>query len=397
MGIYHAPTASRLLYGILDEWGLPARIKNPWTRGAPFAETHAPTASDMKTDPTSKKPSAHLYLRSQKIGAFSGFFSTTLDSELNAAFGGGVSADLRDKKTIRLEYFYTSKELSARTTDAWFSEDPPLPPRDFRIFGAGTVYSSPLFTVATDFAASETFAFGRGIYANIGIRFGGKTHRSNPPWAISLAVDGASERYVGRDGAEVGAGSRYAAKFEYFGKNSALFRVGTNIRAESFGGDIERGSGQLYYRFPVSRTVPIQFSRVSLNLARNAKETPVIDDYEAGVGLNLWKFRTFFSINLSTLSYATEPFPYPVIDTTSRWKSAKFSGDISYRLRLFLLSAKTSCLIQDEKEPLWTASLSSSFHKKRGYFTLKASSEDMADFLQGFRNWLLTLSWRVSL
>ncbi|MDR1277127.1 MAG: hypothetical protein LBK02_00080, partial [Treponema sp.] len=29
-GLYHNPTGSRLLYGILDEWGLPARIRNPW-------------------------------------------------------------------------------------------------------------------------------------------------------------------------------------------------------------------------------------------------------------------------------------------------------------------------------------------------------------------------------
>ena len=34
-GLYHETTGSRLLWGILDEAGLPARIKNVWNRGAP--------------------------------------------------------------------------------------------------------------------------------------------------------------------------------------------------------------------------------------------------------------------------------------------------------------------------------------------------------------------------
>jgi hypothetical protein len=386
MGIYHTPTASRLLYGALDEWGLPARIKNPWAHAAPFAENHAPTVSDLKTEPSSKEPSAYLYLKSAKIGAFNGFVSTSLDNQLNAAFGGGVSADFQDKKAIRLEYFYKNRELPRRTANTWFSEDPPLPQRDSRIFGACAAFSSPLFTLAGDFAGSETFAFGRGVYANIGVRFGGKTSRANPPWAVSFAADGASARYVGWDGSECGAGFRYAAKFEYFGKNNALFRAGVNARAERFDCGFERGSGQLYYRFPTIRNASVQFSRVSLNIARNASESPVLDDYEAAVGLKLWKFRALFSIGLSALADAQES--YPIIDP-SVWETIKFSGDISYKLGLFLLSAKTGCLIQNE--PLWNVSFSSSLHGKRGYFTLKAASDAAAE------TWLLTLSWRLSL
>ncbi|MDR0644047.1 MAG: hypothetical protein LBG05_03890 [Treponema sp.] len=398
MGIYHIPTASRLLYGALNEWGLPARIKNPWARTAPFAENHAPTVSDLITESSSKKlPSLHLYLKSAKIGAFSGFLSTSLDNEFNAALGSGISADFQDKKTLRLECFYTGKELQPRTAATWFSEEPPLPTRDFRIFGAGAVFSSPLFSLATDFANSETFAFGRGVYANIGVRFGGKTSRASLPWALSFASDGASDRYVGRNGVEPGEGFRYAAKFEYFGKNSALFRVGTTARAEYFGGDFERSSSELYYRFPMSRNAPIQFSRISFNIARNDLETPALNDYEAVAGLNLWKFRTFFSIGLSALSWSQEPFFYPLIDATNRWKSIKFSGDISYKLRFFLLSAKTGCLVKEEKEPLWNASFSYSLYGKHGRFTFKASSENLIDFFYDFENWLLTLSWRISL
>lgn len=394
MGIYHIPTASRLLYGVLDEWGLPARIKNPWVRTAPFAENHAPTVSDIKIEPSSKNPSSYLYLKSTKIGIFSGFASVSLDNDSNAAFGGGVSADFRDKKTFRLEGFYTDKELPPRTASTWFSKEPPLPPREFRIFGVGTVFSSPLFILAMDFANSETFAFGHGIYANIGVRFGGKTSRASLPWAVSFAGDGVSERYVGRDGAEPGGGFRYAAKFEYFGKNNALFRIGTNIRAGHFGGDFERGSGEFYYRFPVFRNAPVQFSRVSFNLTRNASKVPILDDYEAIAGLNLWKFRTFFSISLSSLSWSQAPFPYPLIDAASKWKSIKLSGDVSYRLRLFLLSAKTGYLIQDEKKSLWNLSLSSSLYRKHSRFTFKVSSEDL---VQNFENWFMTVSWRISL
>jgi hypothetical protein len=52
-GLYHLSTGSRLLYGLLDEWGLPARLRNTWLRSAPFVENRKPTMADLKTAPVS--------------------------------------------------------------------------------------------------------------------------------------------------------------------------------------------------------------------------------------------------------------------------------------------------------------------------------------------------------
>ncbi|MDR2370224.1 MAG: hypothetical protein LBD71_01990, partial [Treponema sp.] len=70
-GLYHKPTGSRLLLGILDEWGLPARIRNPWIRSLPFAENHSRSMADLKTEISSTKDAeAYLYLGSPQLEFF---------------------------------------------------------------------------------------------------------------------------------------------------------------------------------------------------------------------------------------------------------------------------------------------------------------------------------------
>ena len=71
LGLYHINTGSRLLYGVLDEWGLPARIRNPWIRSPPYTENHSPVSANIKTAISSTKDDeVYLYLSSPFIEIF---------------------------------------------------------------------------------------------------------------------------------------------------------------------------------------------------------------------------------------------------------------------------------------------------------------------------------------
>jgi hypothetical protein len=402
-GLYHAGTGSRLLYGTLVEYGLPARIRSPWIRAVPFVENHQPTVSDLRTEPTATlKNQAYLYIgspwftsgKNKKADLFNGFASATVDggldsaADLAAAFSGGVEAKFGKKSTFRLEGFYTGRELPPRSAATWFSEKPPLPTRDFRIFAASAALTNPLAAFAADWAYSDTAAFGTGAYANLGLRMGSR------PWAVSFAVDGASERYVGRDGSVPGAGLRGGAKFEYFGKKSSLLRLGTNVRSSGLNMDFDHGSANAYYRLPAStKNIPFRPTRVSLSASRNASDGKNIQDsYEAAFGVNFWKIRSSFSATLmekSALPDDSGLFPYPVPGGGS-FGSFKVSADASYALRMFRFGTRAGCLAQMGKPAAWDWSLSAAAQGKRGRIGLKISTTDFP------QKWAYTLSWRYA-
>jgi hypothetical protein len=414
-GLYHAGTGSRLLYGTLSEYGLPARIRSPWIRAEPFVENHQPTVSDLRTEPTATlKNQAYLYLGSpwftpwfisgqkKKAVLFNAFASATVDGgfgagsldgggdldSIAAAFSAGVESKFGKKSNFRLEGFYTGRELPPRSAATWFSEKPPLPARDFRIFAASAAFTNPLAAFAADWAYSDTAAFGTGAYANLGVRIGSR------PWAVSFAADGASERYVGRDGSVPGAGLRGGAKFEYFGKKSSLFRLGTNVRSSELDMAFDRGSANIYYRLPVSaKGSPVKFTRASLSASRNASDGKSIhDSYEAAFGMNLWKVRSSFSATLlekSALPDDSAVFPYPIPGGVS-FGSFKASADASYSLGMFRFGARASYLTQAGKPAVWDGSLSAAAQTKRGRIGLKVSAADFPE------KWAYTLSWRYA-
>ncbi|MDR3342055.1 MAG: hypothetical protein LBT14_04565 [Treponema sp.] len=386
-GLYHEPTGSRLLYGILDERGLPARIRNPWIRAVPFVEYHQPSVSDLKTEPSStKEPEAYLYLGSPSWGIFKGFASALLDETLHPAFGGGLEAQFNKKSSVRLEGFYTGKELSPRHASTWFSTSPPLPEREFHLYALGLVFTSPYIGIASDWAYSDTFAYGRDLYGNLGLRIGSK------PWRLSLAADGAGSRYVGRDGTAIGPGFRTALGIERRGKQSSLFRLHTSLRAGGLGEPFERSSSLIYYRFPAgSGGVPIRPSRISLALARNASDLDTIQDrFEGSIGLRLGPLRSVFSGTLIGISSATEPPPpFPIPEAAWNFSSAKISGELSYNVRIFQFKATVGYTVKKEKDPLWDSAWYASVRGKRSRFSLKIASPDFP------AQWTYTLSWRL--
>jgi hypothetical protein len=345
--------------------------------------------SDLKTAPSStREEEFYLYLKSPPLGALTGGTSVLLAKDLNLALGGGVTLRFNKKYSFAAEGFYTGRELGPRDVSAWFALAPPLPVRDFRIYALGLVFNSPLIDIASDWAYSETFAYGRDLYGSLGLRI------KYQPWTFSLAFDGAGNRYVGRDGSEPGAGFRAAGRIERRGKRSGLFRLGMTLRSPGPGASFDRGSYLVSYRFPVSpRNFPVKPSRVSLSLNRNASDLEKIEDrLEGTFAFTLGPVHPAFSVSFTGLTAAeTTPFPFPSPKIFQDLSSAAFSGEISYTLWIFLIKAKLGYTAKKEKEGLWETSLNLTARKNPGRFSLKIASPELP------AKWTWGISWQLEL
>ena len=397
LGIYHSGSGSRLLYGVQSEYGLPARINNVWIRSIPFMEGRSPSSRDLKTDPAAKDTSeSYLYLAlpQKLLPSFNAFASAALDEEMNPALGTGFWFG-KGGIDLRLEGFYTQKELSPRKVSSWFSSAPPLPERDFRIFALGTIFTSPWISLATDWAVSETFAWGRGVYGNAALTLG------NKPWRFSFAGDGAGSRFADRSGSTSGAGFRLAAKGEHFWPRSGLLRFQGSFRSPGLEENFDRGSLSVYFRpsapgAAAKRNNPylIRFSRASLSISRDArKPEKTADTLNSLAGFNFGPVSSVFSFALHGISCLDDTgfkylFSFPVFESP---ESFKVSGELGIKLGIVNLKTKLGYTARTHKEPLWEPSINCSVKPgKWGRIGLKIASTDFPE------KWNYTLSWRFS-
>jgi hypothetical protein len=409
-GLYHKPTGSRLLFGVLDEWGLSARIRNPWIRAAPYAENHKPLMADLKTAAsTTGEDEAYLYLSSPIMNLFSdiklrGFISAqTTTTDFKPAVSGGLDFSLAKKFDLLFEVFYTGTTLPPSKTSTWFSNPPFLPEREFRLYAMGLLFSSSLISVGSDFAFSETFAWGTDIYYNLGVSvtpllpFGNRAR----PMSISFAVDGAGERFVYRDGASHGAGFRSAGKIEWKGVRNSLFRINTVLRGPEFGGDFNRSSYGIYYRFPAANrnSPPVRFTRVSLSVDRNAVNPLKISNglsWNFGISINLPQMAKTgalgvnFSGSIKSLTSSDgSPSPYFVPEEPWAFDNAGGSCELIWSPRIFQFKAKLGYSAYENKDDKWDFSLSGAVRFKHGRLSVKAESPDFPE------KWYFTVSWRL--
>jgi hypothetical protein len=427
-GIYHKPTGSRLLYGILDEGGLPARLRNPWVRALPFAENHQPIMADVKTAVSSTgEPETYLYLGSPGLKLFSsgaaegikvrGFALAQIDRKNQPGFGGGLEARFNQKIEIRLDGFSTQKTLPPRNSSSWFSLSPPLPGREFRIHGLGLLLNTPFLLLSSDWALSETFAWGRDIYGNLGLRFARPLSAGRGRWTLSLAADGAGSRFTGRDGSSPGAGFRSGGKFEWHGKRSSLLRVQTSLRSPGFGEAFNRSASSLSWRLPApgkTGGAPLRLTRISLGADRNAVDPEqILDSLSLGAGFSL-NPRFFvkadsasaggrfffnspvglsFSGSLKGLAAAEgrRPSPYPLPQYPYAFDSAGAAGELSWSPGIFLFRTRLGYELKKAKEGVFETSVSAALRFKPGRLSLKVSSPDFPG------EWNATLAWRVEM
>ena len=408
-GLYHKPTGSRLLYGVLDEWGLPARIRNPWIRSAPYPENHKPIIADLKTAASSsKEDEVYLYLSSPFFNLprnvkMRGFVSAQTEIEdPSPVFGGGLDFTFAKKNGLLLETFYTQATLPSTKSSSWFSEPPSLPERDFRLSAAGILFNSPNFSVGTDWAYSETFAWGGGIYGNLGVTltpllpFGEKTR----PLSVSLAADSAGERFVYRDRANHGAGFRSAGKVEWKGTGSSLLRVNTTVRGPGFGEAFNRSSSGILYRFPArtKKSSAFRLTRISFSADRNAvNQKKITDSLSGNLGISLFLPQMAktgpLGINLSgsikgLASDDNPSSPYPGAEKHD-FDTAGGACEFTLSPRNFQIKSKIGCSAYAKKDEIWDFSISAAARFKHGRLSVKAAFPDFPE------KWNLTISWRV--
>ena len=410
-GLYHKPTGSRLLFGVLDEWGLSARIRSPWIRSPPYTENHKPLIADIKTTASStKEDEVYLYLSSPLLEIFPnvkmrGFVSAQTETEeFKPAFSSGLDFTFAGKKGLLLEVFYTGAELAPTKQSTWFSDPPSLPEREFRLYAAGLLFTSPNFSISSDFAFSETFAWGADIYGNLGVSltpllpFGSRAR----PLTVSLAVDGAGERFIYRDGVNHGPGFRSAAKIEWKGVRNSLLRLNTVLRGPGFGEDFNRSSTGFYYRFPAAAKnrdgFPVSLTRISLTVDRNAVNPQKISDGLSGyVGfsINLQPIAinsplgVVFSGSVDWLAAMENPPPYPLSGETRHFDAAGTSCELSWSPWHFQFRSKLGYTVYAKKDEKWDFSLSAAIRFKNGRLSLKAASSDFP------KKWRWTVSWRL--
>ena len=434
-GMYHRATGSRLLYGVLDEWGLPARIRNPWARSSPFAENSKPVMADLRTSASStKQAEAYLYLSSPRFTllpeaalpeiSVRGFASAQMSvrNELAPAFSGGLETFFGEKIDFRLEGFYTGWKLPPRDSGSWFSDPAPLPERDFRLGAAAVMLNTPFLSLSSDWAWSQTFAWGGGVYGNFAARFNpplrGGSGKAGP-WSVSVAADGSGERYVGRDGSAVGGGFRAAGRIERKGARGSFFRSGTVFRGPGLGEDFDRSSTNVYYRFAApdkraGESFPLRLSRVSLSADRNASDPKKINDSVDGVlGLSLYmpvvnlpgfshkpgarRPQGFpLGINISSavkwLGSAEEPLPLPLPYPGRRFDSAKIGCELLWSPGIFQFRTRWNYTVFEAKSPkdnLLDMSFNAAVRFKYGRFSIRVASPDFPD------KWNCTVSWRL--
>jgi hypothetical protein len=428
-GLYHNPTGTRLLYGGLDEWGLPARLRNTWQRSAPFVENRKPSVADLKTAATSSSdPDLYLYLGSPRLnfpsrnseaaaGPFGlrGFGSARFSQSGHPAFGGGLEGWLGGKANVSLEGFYTGWTLPERKSSAWFPETPLLPERDFRLYGLGFLADTRLFGLSSDWAWSETFAWGGDYYGTLGLRIGRTGAATLKGWQLSLAADQAGDRFTGSDGSGPGAGFRTGAKIEWKGKGGRLFRANAALRSPGLEEDFNRLSTGLSYRLPPGQG-PFSLNRLSLSADRDRRnpENP-LDGVEGGIGFNIrprafppWFFEFLLGESvpgkenaggfltgfwLSPLNFhasaSLKGIPEDVSPPAYSFYSVRAGGDLYWSPKFFRFRLGLAYEEQNTKEGRWDLSFSAGVYGKPGRLSLKIASEDFPGV------WTYTLSWRL--
>jgi hypothetical protein len=388
--------------------------------------------ADLAAEPSSTKDAqSYLYMGSPAVdfpggGAFRasvrGFAWARIDTEMEPGFGGGLDFRFGEKNSLSLEGFYAGGTLSQRKSSAWFSESPPLPERDFRLYAAGLLFTTPVLSVSSDWAFSGTWAYGRDVYGNLGIGIGNFLPFAGGSWRFSLAADGAGSRYTGRDGSSPGAGFRGGGQFEWKGKRSSLVRIRTSLRAPAFGERFNRSTSSLYVRFPspparslpqggpsVRGNFPLRITRFSLEAQRDGRDpAKILDSMDGSLSLSLNTGRvppagvTLSGSVTGTAGAGRSPYPVPA---GQLFDSARAGWEVSWSpsgkpLRIpgtFQLKARAGYTARDKKEPFWDASFSAALRLRRGRFSVRVAASELSG-RKPFLNpgvWDCTVSWNL--
>jgi hypothetical protein len=273
-GVYHPSTSSRILYGPLEQTGLPHRIASPFGRSLPFADDRDIGEVEIESDaPIGREPSLHAAFGTPIRWPVRALASALVDPDANYVASATTELAARHDAFLRVEGTYVRRDLEERHADSWFSETPPLPARPLKVYAAGAVLSSSPAALACDAALSDAYAEGVGMYGNAALRLG------DAPWRLSVAAEAASQPYIGPNGDAVGLGFRTASRIERASTRTrgGLFRGDFRTAHPYIGSRLEAFDAALSFRLGQS-AAPIRFDRTAISGEWSVDEVrPLID------------------------------------------------------------------------------------------------------------------------
>jgi hypothetical protein len=265
----HVGTGSKMIWGPVAEAGLAARLRG--LGGSLWAENHKDSGAELKTAPVKSAESLYLYGGSPSFPLGNGtgraftsvMFAELADGQMKPSVTTGMWALLPNGMDIRAEGFYHEEKLEARKSSAWFSNPPPIPARETRLWAGSLALSARYLSIAGDYAWSATEFYGKDVYGNLGLKVGKK------PFLASAFVEGVGERYVGSNGKESPGGARFGFRGEWYGKRSALLRAQAVLKTPRWGEAPNGLESGLSYRFATAPKAAFQFTRVSFTYNRD--------------------------------------------------------------------------------------------------------------------------------
>jgi hypothetical protein len=389
--LYHAPTGSRLLFGVLEEWGLSARLKNMHAKSLAYPAARKPLGADLKTEYSATGAEEwYLYLSAPfapgaRMSARP-YASFWLDETMTPAFGAGLETRFSGMM-LRTEGFYTRKTLAPSNPSTWFSEPPPLPERDAEIMGAGVLFTHPWVSLAADGALSRTFARGEDYYGNLAVTLGSRAVK------LSLAAESVGALFTDRAGTGIGAGFRTGGRFEWKQSRSGLFRLDAVLRAPAAGEAFNRSSLSALYRFPArpARAGPAFFrpGKIGLSAARDGRDRAKILD-TAAASLS-WRFGPVgIGVSGSLDAFAREAdgvlSPFPAA-SGHEFSAAHILGELSWSPGALRFGVRAAHTWHAAKAGVWEGSVSAAVTGPLGRLSLKISPAP--------EKWEGSLSWRL--
>ncbi len=255
--------------GPLKALGLPAAVSNPFGKAIAGASREAPLSFVLDTGASaSGGPEAFVVLGLPpaaawgRIGAFA-----AADDERVAAFallGSGAPG----ARSVRVEVLYTQSNLPARTSDAWFSEKPPLPIREHRLWAGTAVIETPRVRFSAVEAFSETESQGNGAYAAIaGEATVGRLR-------AAVGGDAATPAFMDAEGRETGDKARCALDFAYRTADGAKLRFNAEGWAEAATRTIRKSAVTLAFQPPAGQR-PASAFRLTEIAGETVRSVPI--------------------------------------------------------------------------------------------------------------------------
>ena len=268
------------LIGPMINYGLYGSLRNPHGKAVATAALRNPSSVFLDANASPGGEIGYALSAGSVRGDPFGFRLTGVKGELDELIGTlALELNLQPRYLVRTEFLMAANELTERTADTWFSDDPPLPRRQYRLAALSSHALFPASSFFFDAALSDAFGQGVGGF----IRAGGEL--SLRRWKLSLGTDLATWRFIDLDGEDTAPGIRFGLKLRRSGEKGASISLSADSAFETEFSRLENAHlSTAWIPSPKKPAAPISLSRIALSAQRNSdEENSYLDRYAIGM------------------------------------------------------------------------------------------------------------------